>query len=190
MSRGNAGRLTLPSSIFGASSVAQVHHEEAIAEVEQGDCSDVYDHDDDQDIPATFPEASNPPAGLSQPLSKKVSKQLASVDILTPVLLTYQRLLQSHKRLPLAYTRGDYLHLDEWPPSSHCERSLVIDIDVDDDGSVAYRLDQEGQIPLIPDLDLMQSLGRLEARIRSESSRLSSHQPSNAKMLVADSPLL
>ena len=66
----------------------------------------------------------------------------------------------------------------------------MIDIDVDDDGSVAYRLDQEGQIPLIPDLDLMQSLGRLEARIRSESSRLSSHQPSNAKMLVADSPLL
>ena len=88
MSRGNAGRLTLPSSIFGASSVAQVHHEEAIAEVEQGDCSDVYDHDDDQDIPATFPEASNPPAGLSRQLSKKISKQLTSVHILTPVLLT------------------------------------------------------------------------------------------------------
>ena len=66
----------------------------------------------------------------------------------------------------------------------------MIDIDVDDDGSVAYRLDQEGRIPLIPDLDLMQSLGRLEARIRSESSRRSSHQVSNAKMLVADSPLL
>ena len=119
MASNDPGRLTLPLSIFSAKPVGRPPRQASIRvasqEVEYDDPEHV---DEDGDMVGASLEAEQQNAGLQASLTKNMIKKQVSLDILTPVLLTQERLLQLHKRHAFTYTRGDQLHEDDWPPRS------------------------------------------------------------------------